>query len=90
MGFFMGMKYKGGTGSLAPGLILPADYERELRKYLVTIEDAATITNCLLATERLIGAIDGLAIAGALPADALERLYLLADKASAERIFELQ
>lgn len=90
MGFFMKRKYRDGVGELAPGLVLPADYQREFRKLLARIEDASSAANCLLAAERAGGAVDGLAMAKAIEAGRIERLYLLIDDASSARLLELE
>lgn len=86
----MARRYGNGVGDLAPGLVLPADYQKGLRKLLARIEDASSATNCLLAQERAAGVVDGLEMSKALLPGVIERLHVLVDDAASARLLELE
>ncbi|WP_210669016.1 hypothetical protein [Pseudomonas protegens] len=77
------------TGDLLPGLVLPDGWADQFRKLLARIENADTPVNCLLAQERAEGVVEGLELAKARDADALERLYLLIAGAASMRLQQI-
>jgi len=72
---------------LVHGLVLPAAYETALRRRLVDIEDATTPVNCLLAQARAEGLVEGLETGTqGIPAEHIERLYLVIKDATNRRL----
>ena len=72
---------------LVPGLVLPPAYEAALRRRLVDIADASTPVNCLIAQARAEGLVECLeTLTQGIPAQHIERLYLLIEDATNKRL----
>lgn len=82
-------KHYQASGDLLPRLSLPSGWSDHFRVLLARIEAADTPVNCLLAQERAEGVIEGLELAKAREADAIERLYLLIERVAAHRLGQL-
>ncbi|WP_433690508.1 hypothetical protein [Pseudomonas monteilii] len=72
---------------LVRGLVLPAAYEAALRRRLVDIDDAGTPVNCLIAQARAQGMVECLeTVTHGIPAEHIERLYLVIEDATNRRL----
>ena len=72
---------------LPPGLVLPSAYEAALRRRLDDIDRANSPANCLIAQARAEGLVEGLEVGTqGIPANHIERLYLLIEAAAMARL----
>lgn len=86
----MSRTYRNGVGELAPGLVLPADYQKRLRSLLAAIEEGSSLHNTENAQMLARGVVMGLELAKSLPAPLLETLHILIDNAATARLLELE
>lgn len=86
----MARTFRNGVGELAPGLVLPGQYQKKLRDRLAGIEEANSPANTEGARREAIGMVGGLELARALAPDQIERLYMLIEDAAAVRFLELE
>jgi len=78
------------NGVLA-AVVLPAAYDAALRRRLADIDNADSAVNCLIAQARAEGLVEGLeAGTQGIPANHIERLYLLIEAATTARLQALE
>lgn len=76
-------------GEFLPGIVMPAEIHGLLRKRIAEINTADTVVNCLIAQARAESLVEALEVLKAIPAHAVERLYLLIEEAGSNRLSEL-
>lgn len=76
-------------GEFLPGIIMPPEIHGLLRKRVTEIEVSGTAVNCLIAQARAESLIEALEVLKAIPADAIERLYLVIVHSAEARLSEL-
>ncbi|MGG4657926.1 hypothetical protein ACLPJF_05935 [Pseudomonas vlassakiae] len=76
-------------GEFLPGVTMPPEIHGLLRKRLSEIDMCDSAVNCLVAQARAEGLVESLEILKAIPAQAIERLYLLIEEAAQTRLGEL-
>lgn len=81
--------YRFSSGELAPGLVLPPDIQRRLRLVLASIEAACSPVNCLIAQANAQGVCLGLDIGRVLARSDIERVEILVDNVTNQRLAEL-
>lgn len=72
-----------------PGIIMPPEIHGLLRKRVAEIEVSDTPVNCLIAQARAESLVEALEVVKAIPADAVERLYLMIVHSAQARLAEL-
>lgn len=72
-----------------PGIIMPPVIHGLLRKRVAEIEVSDTPVNCLIAQARAESLVEALEVLEAIPADAVERLYLMIVHRAQTRLAEL-
>ena len=78
------------NGVLA-AVVLPATYDAALRRRLGDIDQANSAANCLIAQARAEGLTEALeSLTHGIPANHIERLYLLIEDATTARLLELE
>jgi len=76
---------------LPAGLVLPPAYHGTLRKRLAEVGCASSAANCLIAQARAEGLVEALeTVIHGIPANHIERLYLLIEDATTARLLELE
>ncbi|MCX2891705.1 hypothetical protein OO258_26110 [Pseudomonas sp. DCB_BI] len=68
---------------------MPPEIHGLLRKRVTEIEVSGTAVNCLIAQARAESLIEALEVLKAIPADAIERLYLVIVHSAEARLSEL-
>lgn len=77
--------------ALVSGLVLPTAYEAALRRRLLDIDQADSAVNCLIAQARAEGLVECLeTVTHGIPANHIERLYVLIEDATTARLLELE
>ena len=76
-------------GEFLPGLTLPPEIHGLLRKRLTEIAVSDTAANCLIAKARAESLVEAMEVLKAIPAQAVERLYLLIEETGSQRLSEL-
>lgn len=76
-------------GELAPGLVLPPEIQRRLRRALASIEAANSHVNCLIAQATAQGVCLGLDIGHVLARSDIDRMEILVDNVANQRLAEL-
>lgn len=85
----MTQRFRVASGELAPGLVLPPDIQRRLRLLLASIEAASSPVNCLIAQANAQGACLGLDMGRVLARSDIERVEILVDNVTSQRLAEL-
>lgn len=80
---------RGNEGEFLPGIVMPPAIHGLLRKRLGEVEGCDTAVNCLITQARAESLVEALEVLQAIPADAIERLYLLIESTAAIRLAEL-
>jgi len=73
-------------GPILPGLILPTDIQELLRKRLGELATCDTAVNCMILQARTESLVEALEILKAIPARDVERLYVLIDNMTQDRL----
>lgn len=76
-------------GEFLPGIVMPPEIHGLLRKRVTQIEVSDTPVNCLIAQARAESLVEALEVLRAVPADAIERLYLMIESTTQSRLAEL-
>lgn len=76
-------------GEFLPGIIMPPEIHGLLRRRLAQIEGADSAVNCLIAQARAESLVEALEVLKAVPAEAVERLYLVIENSTKARLAEL-
>ncbi|MFJ4113717.1 hypothetical protein [Pseudomonas sp. NPDC089758] len=76
-------------GELLPGITMPPEIHGLLRQRVTEIEVSDTATNCLIAQARAESLVEALEVLKAIPAEAIERLYLVILQSAETRLSEL-
>ena len=76
-------------GEFLPGIVMPPAIHGLLRRRLAEVECCDTAVNCLIAQARAESLVEALEVLQAIPADAIERLYLLIESTTKTRLAEL-
>lgn len=76
-------------GEFLPGIVMPPEIHGLLRKRIAEIETCDTAVNCLIAQARAESLVEALEVLKALPAHAIERLYLAIEHSAQARLAEL-
>jgi hypothetical protein len=72
-------------------VVLPSAYDAALRRRLSDIDQANSAANCLIAQAHAEGLTEALeSLAHGIPANHIERLYLLIEDATTARLLELE
>ncbi|MCJ7854592.1 hypothetical protein [Pseudomonas monteilii] len=72
-------------------VVLPPAYDAALRRRLADIDKADSAVNCLIAQARAEGMVEGLETGThGIPANHIERLYLLIEDAATARLLGLE
>lgn len=78
------------NGVLA-AVVLPTAYDAALRRRLGDIDQANSTANCLIAQARAEGLTEALeSLTHGIPANHIERLYLLSEDSTTARLLELE
>ncbi|WP_241792068.1 hypothetical protein [Pseudomonas putida] len=72
-----------------PGIVMPPEIHGLLRKRVAEVEVSDTAVNCLIAQARAESLVEALEVLKAIPADAVERLYLMIGNSAQARLAEL-
>ena len=73
-------------GEFLPGIILPPAIHGLLRKRLAELDMCDTAVNCMILQARTESLVEALEILKAIPARDVERLYVLIDNMTQERL----
>ena len=76
-------------GEFLPGIIMPPEIHGLLRKRVTEIGVSDTALNCLIAQARAESLVEALEVLKAVPAQAIERLYLLIEDETQARLTEI-
>lgn len=76
-------------GEFLPGIVMPPEIHGLLRRRVAQIEVSDTPVNCLIAQARAESLVEALEVLRAVPADAIERLYLMIESTTQSRLAEL-
>lgn len=74
---------------MLPGIVMPPEIHGLLRRRVTQIDCCDTAVNCLIAQARAESLVEALEVLKALPADAIERLYMVIESATKTRMAEL-
>ncbi|WP_406669762.1 hypothetical protein [Pseudomonas putida group bacterium ESBL64] len=85
----MHQRYTIPSGELTAGLVLPLDIQRRLRAILASIEVANSPVNCLIAQATAQGVCLGLNMGKVLARSDIERIEILVDNVTGQRLAEL-
>lgn len=72
-----------------PGIIMPPEIHGLLRKRVAEIEVSDTAVNCMIAQARAESLVEALEVLKAIPAAAIERLYIMIASSAEARLAEL-
>ena len=79
------------SNELLPGLVLPPLFHGSFRKRLAEVTTASSAANCLIAQARAEGLVEALeGLIQGIPAQQIERLYLLVEGAATARLLQLE
>ncbi|ABY97666.1 hypothetical protein HMH05_25875 [Pseudomonas sp. SbB1] len=80
---------KSKPGEFLPGIVMPPEIHGLLRMRVTQVEVSDTPVNCLIAQARAESLVEALEVLRAVPADAIERLYLVIESTTQSRLAEL-
>ncbi|AXQ48889.1 MULTISPECIES: hypothetical protein [Pseudomonas] len=72
-----------------PGIIMPPEIHGLLRKRVAEIEVSDTAVNCMIAQARAESLVEALEVLKAIPAAAIDRLYMMIFHSAEARLAEL-
>lgn len=81
----------GDRNGVLAAVVLPTAYDAALRRRLGDIDQANSAANCLIAQARAEGLTEALeSLTHGIPANHIERLYLLIEDSTTARLLELE
>ncbi|WP_281211656.1 hypothetical protein [Pseudomonas fulva] len=86
----MTRRHRHTSGELTPGLVLPPEIQRRLHLLIASIEAANSTVNCLIAQASAQGACLGLDTGQVLLRSDIERVEILVDNVTCQRLAELE